>query len=306
MKNLLRLLALVVALVALSTLPGVAGAAAPVRHDHFPLHPGTKTVKASAGPRVSGLQWELGGHKPNVYTKIKPTFKRKPNGWFGAATKAAVLAYKYRLGYPKAGECGVKKTYLLPSVTRQFFDILEGKQRLSVCWVGLAAKRVAAVVPGASKVAIAIKTLELSQLGTTESPRGSNRGPRISYTSQGFGPYQGATGAYGLAWCASFQQWAFMHRAPGGRFANNSAYTPYIAQWAQSHGFLNAKAKVGEMAIYLTHGGILVDAFHTGFVSKVTASGYVAIEGNSSNAVREVFRPFGVTPVVFVAVPGVA
>jgi hypothetical protein len=283
-----------------------AALAAPVRHDHFPLHPGTKTQKASAGPRVSDLQWLLAGHKPNVYTKIKPTFHRKPNGWFGAATTSAVLAYKYRLGYPKKGECAAKVTHLVARVTPQFFAILEGKQRLSVCWVGLASKRVKASVPGASKAALDIKSLELSQLGTHEVPYGSNRGPRISYQSQGYGPYQGATGAFGLAWCASFQQWAFMHRAPGGRFANNSAFTPYIAEWARKHGFLNAKAKVGEMAIYLTHGGILVDAYHTGFISKVTASGYVAIEGNSANSVREVYRPFGVTPVVFVAVPGVA
>ncbi len=285
-------------------LPGMAAAAA--RHDHYPLHPGHGKVKASAGPRVSNLQWLLGGHRPNVYTKVKPTFRRAPNGYFGAYTSHAVLAYKYRLGYPKKGECGARVTHLVPSVTSQFFAILEGKQRLSVCWVGLAAKRVQAIVPGASKAAVDIKLLELSQLGTHEIPGGSNRGPRISYTSNGFGPYQGATGAFGLAWCASFQQWAFMHRAPGGRFANNSAYTPYIAQWAQTHGFLNAKAKVGAMSIYLTHGGILVDAYHTGFVAKVTASGYVAIEGNSADSVREVYRPFGVTPVVFVYVPGVA
>lgn len=300
MKRLLLLASLLAAIV-------VAPAGAAVRHDAFPLHPGTKTVKASAGPRVKDIQWLLAGHKPNVFTKIKPTYNnRKPNGFFGAYTTHAVLAYKYRLGYPKKGECGETKTFLIPTVQPYFFALLEGKQKRSICWVSLAAARVKQVVPGSTVAALDIKNLELLQLGVQEQPLGSNRGCRISYTCAGYGPYQGATGAFGLAWCASLQQWAYMHKAPGGRFANNSAYTPYIAQWGKDHNFLNAKPRVGALVIFLTHGGVLVDAFHMGYVVKVTASGYVTIEGNYADSVREVFHTIGDIPAVFIYIPGVA
>ena len=281
----------------LGTLLAIAPAQA-ARHDTLPLHAG------SYGERVAGLQWLLAGHRPNVFTKVKPTFRGKPNGALGARTKHAIVAYKFRIGYPGRGQCGARMTLLVPTAGHLFFDLLEGKRQRPICWVALAQQRVQLVVPGASRAALAIKALELSQLGVREVPDGSNRGPCISFTCRlgalgAFGPYQGATGQFGAAWCASFQQWAFNAQGPG-TFADRSAGVLYIESWAQKHGYLNAKAKVGSLVAFLDDGG------HIGYVTKVLASGYVTVEGNEGNAVKQVYHPWNDRLRVFIDIPGVA
>lgn len=276
-------------------LAGSAAAKSPTvpRHDGYPLHAG------SHGQRVQDLQWLLGGHRPYVFSKVKPTYRWKPNGAYGARTKHAVKAMKYRIGYPAAGQCSHKRSTVTDTAGSTFTLILEGKLQRPICWVAVAQLRIQLVEPGVSPAAWKIKELELSQLGTAEIPAGSNRGPRISYTSAGYGPYQGATGAFGLAWCASFQQWAFS-TVTGATFADRSAGVLYIEAWAQRHGYLNAKAKVGSLVAFLDDGG------HIGYVSKVLASGYVALEGNSGDAVRQVFHPWNYRLRVFINIPGVA
>ena len=269
--------------------------------DSFPLHP------HSSGPRVAGLQWLLGGHRPNVFNKVKPTFRHRPNGFWGPRTTSALNRYRYRIGYPGKGQCGSRvNMWAASKATGYLFNLLKGKAKRPICWVGLAAKRVkGAVRPGATAAALAIQKLEVEQLGVAEQPLGSNRGCRISYTCDGFGPYQGATGAYGAAWCASFQQWAFMNRAPDGRFADDSAYVPYIADWAQRHNFLVAKPRVGSLVVFLNPDRLLVNAYHIGYVVRVTASGVQTVEGNYSDGVHEVWRPYS-TPMVYVDIPGVS
>jgi hypothetical protein len=277
-----------------------AGTAA-TRHDAFPLHAG------SYGPRVQDLQWLLGGHKPYVFTQVKPTFKFKPNGSYGSRTKAAVKSDKYRLGYPTAGRCGAKTTLLRDTTTRYFFSILEGRVPRPRCWVALAAQRVKGLVRvGATDTALKIQALEVSQLGVQEVPDGSNRGPRISFTASGFGPYQGSTGAYGAAWCASFADWALASVTGHGFESANNAYVPTIAAWAQARNYLAAKPKVGSFVIFLSPDLQLVNAFHIGYIVRVTATGVQTVEGNYANGVHEVWRPFDANPMVYVNVPGVA
>lgn len=273
----------------------------PATRQGFPLHAG------SCGQHVAALQWLLGGHKPYVFRQVKPTFKGKPNGSYGARTKSAVLSMKFRIGYPAKGECAAKTSLLRDTTSRYFFYILEGKAKRPTCWVALAAERVkGAVRPGPTKTAVAIKKLELSQLGVHEIPDGSNRGPRISYTSGGYGPYQGSTGAYGEAWCASYAQWALRsvtgHTIP----AALPAYVPSIAAWAQHRNLLAAKPRVGSFVVFLSGNLRLVNAFHIGYVIKVTAAGVETVEGNEGNAVREVWRPYTSNHMVYVNVPGVA
>jgi hypothetical protein len=151
-----------------------------------------------------------------------------------------------------------------------------------------------------------IQKLEVSQLGTREIPDGSNRGPRISYAAAGYGPYQGATGAYGLAWCASFGTWALKSVTGHGFGSANDAYVPAIAEYAHAHNFLGAKPRVGSFVVFLSANLQLVNAFHIGYVVRVTASGVQTIEGNAGNAVREVWRPFDSNRMVYVNVPGVS
>jgi hypothetical protein len=286
--------------------------------DRWELHPGAKTVRASCGQRVRNLQWLLAGHKPFALTAIKETFKAKPNGLYGARTASAVKAMKWRAGYPQKGQC--KATANMASSTRvgpQFFAILENKQKRSLCWVGLASDRVkGAIRAGSTSTADKVRLLELSQLGVHENPARSNRGPCISYTctltGRSYGPYQGATGAYGLAWCASFGDWALKSVRGRGFGSTNDAYVPAIAIYARDHGWLAAKPKVGSFVVFLNSSYTLDlnTAYHIGYVVKVTASGVQTIEGNATDTygggVREVWRAFASWRMVYVDLPGVA
>lgn len=300
MRRLAVLLAATAA--ALVVVNGAHGA----RRDGYPLHAG------SSGPRVGALQWLLSGHRPNVYTKVKPTFHAKPNGWYGARTKSAVKAYKYRLGWPAKGQCGAKSSQLTDAAAKFLVDVLEGKRQRPLCWVAVAAKRISGVVvPGVTNTAMAIKQLELSQLGVQEVPDGSNRGPCISTTcilaGHAYGPYQGATGAYGEAWCASFAQWALKSKTGSTIAAPAPAYVPSIAEYAQARGWLQAKPRVGSFVIFLSADRQLVNAFHIGYVIKlVGSSGVETVEGNYANGVHEVYRQFSTNPMVYVDLPGVA
>jgi hypothetical protein len=254
------------------------------------LHPG------SHGQRVKDLQWLLGGHDPNTFSSIKPTFHWKPNGSFGARTALAVKQYKWKLGYPG--------NLVRPIAGPYFFELLTGKANRPIRWVALAAHRLSVVAQGPTKIAQRIRTLELSQLGVAEV--GSNRGPRISYASGGFGPYQGATGAFGLAWCVSFQQWSFIGGGYG-TFAYGTASVYYAVDWAQPRGLLRAQPKVGAIVAFIDYdraGHRIPGTGHMGYVVKTTASGFVYIAGNDGNAVREHFLPNGTRSHVFIYLPG--
>jgi hypothetical protein len=318
----LRVAALILLAVLVTVMLAVGGNAAsrktaakapacPAARQAFPLHAKTAHAKASCGQHVADLQWLLHGGKPYVFKQVKPTFKGRPNGSYGALTKHDVLAMKFRIGYPKLGQCGAKTTLLRDTTTRYFFLILEGRAVRPRCWIALAAERVkGAVRTGATATALKIQQLEVSQLGVHEIPDGSNRGPCISLTctisGHAYGPYQGSTGAFGAAWCASFAQWALGSVTGHGMPAPLPAYVPSIAAWAQQHNYLAAKPRVGSFSIYLSRDLQLVNAFHIGYVVRVTASGVQTIEGNEGNAVRELWRPFATNRMVYVNVPGVA
>lgn len=273
------------------------------RPDGWPLHPG------SHGQRVKDLQWLLGGHKPYVFTEVKPTFKYAANGSFGARTKAADTAMKFRIGYPRKGQCGATADMVVPLSGPQFFAILEGKQKRPACWVALAAARVRAVVAAQpSKTALAVKAFELSQLGVTEQPDGSNRGPRISYASSGIGPYQGATGAYGAAWCVSFQQYSFAH-VGYGHFADDTAGVYYAADYYAARNLVYAKPKVGSLVAFIDYnsrGQRVPGTGHMGFVTAVQANSFTYTAGNDSNGVREHTIADGSRPYLFIRLPKVA
>jgi hypothetical protein len=223
---------------------------------------------------------------------------------------------KFRIGYPRAGQCGSKADLVNTTVGPQFFAMLEGKQPRPICWVGLAAKRIkGVVVPGATTTALRIKALELSQLGVHEQPSFSSRGPCISFTCNRdghlYGPYQGSTGAFGLAWCASFADWALKSVAGHGFGSSNDAYVPTIAEYAEAHGWLQAKPRVGMFVVFLTAAGQLGSAYHIGYVIKLVGSSAVeTIEGNATDpyggGVHEVYRPFATYHMVYIELPGVA
>lgn len=269
------------------------GASGALAADTLPLHTG------SSGPRVAALQWLLSGHAPNAFTKVHPTMKMpargsSSRGFFGPGTRRALSAYKYRLGYPVGhwndGRAG-----------KEFFGLVTGKTHWTKAYAATAARRLrGSVAPGVSPMALKIKTLEVSQLtpaGQTAETWGRNYGPMVRQ-------YQLVTGALRQAWCVSFQQWSTLN-AGWGTFAGKTAGVFAAVDWAAARSYLHAKAKVGALvafdAIHRKRGG-----GHIGFVSKVLASGIVSLEGNSRNAVRENFHPFGSREMVYIWLPGIA
>jgi len=113
----------------------------------------------SHGKRVKALQWLLGNHDPNVYrhTKIKATFKGKPNGLLGKRTAQAIIDYKWQLGYPKR--------LLKPVAGPYFFKLLLGQEKRPVKWIAIAAKRATMPETGPTALALKIRKVALSQLG---------------------------------------------------------------------------------------------------------------------------------------------
>jgi len=253
------------------------------------LHPG------STGPRVADLQWLLSGHRPNVFTKVKPTLVHYTRGTFGTAagrTGSAVFAYKYRLGYPAKYN---SKTH--PIAGPYFFNLLLGHTPWKVSWAALASTRLKAVEPGATAWALKVKAYEVTQLGVMEV--GDNSGRQVNI-------YQSATGAYNAAWCASFQQYAFLH-VGYGTIADRSAGVFYIERYARDHHLVKghpgstavwAKPKVGRLVAFMDGQG------HIGYVVKVTASGFSYIAGNDGNGVHERFLNLGARPTAFLSWPG--
>lgn len=295
---------------------GTAQAATCSKHRQaFPLHGGSRGGhSASCGRHVADVQWLTAGHSPYVFRQVKPTFKGKTNGLYGARTKAAVKALKYRIGYPAKGQCPTSRatSAVTDTAGREFMLILEGRVKRPTCWVGVAAERVkGAVRTGATPAAAALVNLELSQIGVHEIPDGSNRGPCISTSCRigtlgVFGPYQAATGAYGQAWCASFWEWA-LKTVTGHIFATTyPASVPSIVETAHAHNELAAKPRVGSGVAFLSSDLQLVNAFHIGLVIKVTAAGVWTVEGNYANGVHKVWRPYATNHMVYVNAAGVA
>lgn len=295
--------ALVLMAAAALAFAGTATAAATPRHDHYPLHVG------SAGPNCAYIKFLIRDprSKANVFTQVKGTYLRKygMGGYCNTAFGTAVEAYKWRLGYPRK--------WVKPVVGRYFIDLIRGRKKRPPDWVRVAAQRLAAVEAAQpTKVALRWKATLVDWLGLAEQPSASNRGPCISYGCSWHGrswpAIQASTGAYGAAWCVSTQQQAAA-QAGYGHFAQDTAGVYYAVDYANSRGWLSAKAKFGSLVAFITYdryGHRIPGTGHMGFVTKVTASGFSYIAGNDGNAVREHFIGYGSRAYVFIRLPGVA
>lgn len=121
------------------------------------------------------------------------------------------------------------------------------------------------------------KVLSVAQgeLGTKESPANSNR---VKYNTW-FYSREVSGSAY--PWCMAFVQWVFAQ-----------AGVPLPIKTASCGALMNAAKKAGQwvtkdyrpgdVVIYDFPGGAATD--HTGIIEKVTLTGVVAIEGNTSEA----------------------
>lgn len=303
MKRLLCLLPL--ALVFMAGSPVAHGATVKC-NDDLPLHTKLAGKPASCGQRVKDLQWLLGGHKPNVFKEVKPTFTKKPNGLFGAYTVSAVNKYRFRIGYPATGQCGAKvATWKSDYVTGFFFNVLEGRAKRPACWVALAASRVRSVVPTPEPTSLGAQWAALlgDWLGIHET--GVNVGPCIStpcvWHGKSYPAIQASTGAYGAAWCVSTQQ-AVAKLLGLPLFANGTAGVYYAVDYYAARNETYAKPKLYSLVAFLDYdsaGHRIPGTGHMGFVTAVYANSFTYRAGNDNNAVSEHTIPDGSRPYVF-------
>ena len=110
------------------------------------------------------------------------------------------------------------------------------------------------------------------ELGNTESPAGSNRTK--------YGKWFGLDG---YAWCMMFVMWCFSQAGALQLLPKRTASCGDLMRSAKVAGcWVTEDYRPGDVVIYDFPGGAATD--HTGIIESVTASGVVAIEGNTSQA----------------------
>lgn len=113
------------------------------------------------------------------------------------------------------------------------------------------------------------------ELGTREEPAGSNR---VKYNTWYYGR---EVSGRAYPWCMTFVQWCF-HQA-GVSLPLRTASCGALMSAARRAGmWVSGGYRPGDVVIYDFPGGAATD--HTGIIEGVTASGVVAIEGNTSQA----------------------
>lgn len=219
------------------------------------------TSPMTTGPKVRQAQQRLNGR--NVWRK---DFHRGTvDGQFGEETGRSCIRAKAFLGYPTAE---LKATY------GPYLDgFLSGELQLPDEFLirqAARAKKAAQKAPREKALARA-----LTQVGTTESPRGSNR--------QKFGDWYGMNG---VPWCAIFVTWAYAGTGTisfkkGSRYA----YVPYIVADARAgrYGLQTVREPLpGDVVCYDWDGGV---ADHVGLFEKWVDRGrgtFKAVEGNTA------------------------
>lgn len=110
------------------------------------------------------------------------------------------------------------------------------------------------------------------ELGNTESPAGSNRTK--------YGKWFGLDG---YAWCMMFVMWVFAQVGALKLLPKRTASCGDLMRAAKAAGcWVTKDYRPGDVVIYDFPGGAGTD--HTGIIEKVTLTGVVAIEGNTSQA----------------------
>ncbi len=120
-----------------------------------------------------------------------------------------------------------------------------------------------------------VLAIATAELGTRESPANSNR---VKYNTWYYG--REVSGA-AYPWCMVFVQWVFAQS--GVKLPVKTASCGALMNAAKKAGqWVGKDYRPGDVVIYDFPGGAATD--HTGIIEKVTASGVVAIEGNTSQA----------------------
>lgn len=187
------------------------------------------------------------------------------HGIYDEATAAAARTAKYYLGYEleaidqAAGD--LLRSYLQSTPA----DLPEDYQ----------ARRDQRLHPPAKTPRQLALARAVSQIGTKESPAGSNL--------QKYGAWYGFNG---VSWCAIFQTWAWEPYAPdtfvrGQRYA----YVPYIRADAlahRNHLAITLDPIPGDLVLYFWTGLGNPGESHIGIIESGDAHAWTAIEGNTS------------------------
>lgn len=117
-----------------------------------------------------------------------------------------------------------------------------------------------------------ILAIARAELGYTENPKGSNRTK--------YGKWFGMNGQ---PWCMMFVQWCFAQTGASDLLPNTTtASCGTMMRAAQAAGcWVTGDYRPGDVVIYDFDGDGTTD--HTGIVESVTASGVIAIEGNTGS-----------------------
>lgn len=140
----------------------------------------------------------------------------------------------------------------------------------------------------------------IGEIGVTESPAGSNSGPRVNQylASAGLGP--------GYPWCMAFVNWCY--RQVGVDITHpHEASVGFFEAWARSNGYLVTAPLRGDIICYRFDADDWPD--HVGIVERVYAGSVDAIEGNTAvgndaNGGKVMRRGRGLSRTKFVRIPG--
>lgn len=133
---------------------------------------------------------------------------------------------------------------------------------------------------GTNGTASKFLSVAAAEIGTTESPIGSNK--------QKYGTWFGMNG---VAWCAIFVSWCANHAGVSSVVPDSFSSVSQFQSWYSNKGLYRKKGNYtpqpGDIMIQKSAG-----ASHIGIVESVNSSGFTAIEGNSSNRVQRVTYNF--------------
>jgi hypothetical protein len=191
------------------------------------------------------------------------------DGEYGPRTAAAVRRIGWALGALEAT--------LDQGATLGLQTIIRDPKRRNGDQLRRARQRARAAV-GASGAAQRTVAWCRAQVKTTESPPGTNRGPKITHWQAEFGNPRG-----GWPWCGAFVGYALRHHG-GVAVPAGVVYTPNIYAWARSRtaGFEDfyewKDRQLGDLVLFkFSSGGDIVQ--HVG----IYAGNGITIEGNTSS-----------------------
>jgi hypothetical protein len=191
--------------------------------------------------------------------------KISDTGWIGPDTFNLLRSIRIPLGLPNAGN---------PAMDAYSVDLI------NAAWKRFGGKEpIPKPPPPPITAAIARLKNAQSQIGTTESPFGSNRTK--------YGVWYGFNG---VPWCAIFATWAdCTSEAPSQVFRKGSrwSYVPdivYYAQRGMNGLYITSSPRPGDIVCFDWGGDGVFD--HVGIVEKGlnSSGGFVTVEGNTSGA----------------------